>query len=193
MSNEQKRPRRWLRRCDWLAAAVETLLKEGIESVRIERLARDLQVTKGSFYGHFRDRPELLGAVLEYWEQQTTGAVRARINQLNGSASERLLWLMQEVDAARRGRFDVAVRAWAVQDTVAKRAVRRQDVARHEIVRELFNELGFESTAADDRTRMVNYFLLGQQSTSGRMPRQDRRALIEFVHQLVIQPSYAGT
>src|SRR5271155_404861 len=39
---------------DWIRAAFARLSTEGIESVRIELLARDLGVSKGSFYWHFQ-------------------------------------------------------------------------------------------------------------------------------------------
>ena len=44
----------------WLEAAIEVLTEEGIEKVKIERLAARLGGTKGSFYYAYRDRRELL-------------------------------------------------------------------------------------------------------------------------------------
>jgi AcrR family transcriptional regulator len=60
-----------LSREDWLVAAVEELRRGGVEAVRVEKLARTLDVTKGSFYWHFRDRAELLEAILSRWEEET--------------------------------------------------------------------------------------------------------------------------
>lgn len=60
-----------LSREDWLVAAVEDLRQGGVEAVRVEKLARTLGVTKGSFYWHFRDRAELLEAILSRWEEET--------------------------------------------------------------------------------------------------------------------------
>ena len=53
---------------NWLRAAETRLAQHGIESVRVEVLARDLGVSKGSFYWHFRDRNELLDKLLGRWE-----------------------------------------------------------------------------------------------------------------------------
>ena len=53
---------------DWIRAATARLAQEGIEAVRVEVLARDLLVSKGSFYWHFRDREDLLNSVLSHWE-----------------------------------------------------------------------------------------------------------------------------
>ncbi|MHC4350247.1 MAG: TetR/AcrR family transcriptional regulator, partial [Planctomycetota bacterium] len=44
----------------WFQAALAALAREGIQGVRVERLARDLGVAKSGFYWHFRDRDDLL-------------------------------------------------------------------------------------------------------------------------------------
>ena len=46
-----------LDRADWIHAGFAMLAAGGIDAVRVERLAAVLKVTKGSFYWHFRDRP----------------------------------------------------------------------------------------------------------------------------------------
>ena len=43
-----------LTREDWVLAALQVLLKEGIEAVQITALAQALNVTRGSFYWHFK-------------------------------------------------------------------------------------------------------------------------------------------
>src|SRR6202522_88496 len=55
---------------DWIRAAFARLASEGIEAVRVELLARDLGVSKGSFYWHFQDREELLGRMFDRWEKE---------------------------------------------------------------------------------------------------------------------------
>ena len=63
-----------LGRKEWISAAIEAAAEGGIDNVRVERLARRLRVTKGSFYWHFKDRNALLQALLEAWQamQATT-------------------------------------------------------------------------------------------------------------------------
>ena len=53
---------------DWVAAALSALTRGGVSAVRIDVLARELEITRGSFYWHFKDRDALLTAVLEEWE-----------------------------------------------------------------------------------------------------------------------------
>jgi len=48
---------------------------KGAGNVSVERLARELGTTKGSFYWHFKDRPALIDAALERWERDFTDRV----------------------------------------------------------------------------------------------------------------------
>src|SRR5664279_4441164 len=66
---------------DWVQAGLRTLARRGVSNVRVERLARDLKVTKGSFYWHFTDRDALLDAMLSSW--------RAKSNIVNEHVIER--------------------------------------------------------------------------------------------------------
>src|SRR6185503_7754202 len=60
----------------WIAAAFDALAKGGIDAVRVEALAKALDITKGSFYWHFADRRALLDAMLEAWMQGRVAAIR---------------------------------------------------------------------------------------------------------------------
>ena len=45
---------------DWEGAALDSLAEHGLAGLAVEPLARQLGVTKGSFYWHFADREALL-------------------------------------------------------------------------------------------------------------------------------------
>jgi len=53
---------------DWEEAALKLIAEQGVSAVAVEALARQLGVTKGSFYWHFRTREALVQAALERWE-----------------------------------------------------------------------------------------------------------------------------
>ncbi|HET6430778.1 helix-turn-helix domain-containing protein [Dyella sp.] len=53
---------------DWEEAALLLIAEQGVNAVAVEALARQLGVTKGSFYWHFRTREALVQAALERWE-----------------------------------------------------------------------------------------------------------------------------
>ena len=62
----KKSPRRKrVSKAEWLAQALEVLAAEGVQGVRVERLARDLGIAKAGFYWHFRDRRDLMQSISE--------------------------------------------------------------------------------------------------------------------------------
>ena len=61
----------------WLDAALRALASGGIDKVRVESLAKNLGVTKGSFYWHFKDREQFLDELLNFWAEQSTQTVIA--------------------------------------------------------------------------------------------------------------------
>lgn len=54
---------------DWVRAALVLMAREGVQAVAVEPLAREIGVTKGSFYWHFENRDHLVRTALEEWEQ----------------------------------------------------------------------------------------------------------------------------
>ncbi len=70
---------RRLRAADWECAALHALAEHGLSGLAIESLARQLGVTKGSFYWHFSSRDALLDATLERWEHDVERILLAEV------------------------------------------------------------------------------------------------------------------
>jgi AcrR family transcriptional regulator len=149
-------------RAQWLDAGLEALRKGGVGAVRVERLAADVGVTKGSFYHHFRDRGALLEEVLEYWAREMTDAEFERIQTLRGGLAPRLVALAEDVLEKGMGRYDPAVRAWAREDRKVAAAVAQFDRRRIKALAALFEEGGFTAAEARVRARTFYTFLLGE-------------------------------
>lgn len=131
---------RTLDRDDWLRAARLALLRGGLEAVRVAKLARDLRVTKGSFYWHFKDRDELLELLLREWE----GEGAAIVAQLGGATGRQALVTLMQVliERARlseEGKVpsDAAIFAWASVSARVARRVRRAEEERIELLARL--------------------------------------------------------
>jgi len=149
-------------RAQWLNAGLEALRKGGVGAVRVERLAGDVGVTKGSFYHHFRDRGALLEEVLEYWSREMTDAEFERIQTLSGGLAQRLVALAEDVLEKGMGRYDPAIRAWAREDRKVAAAVAQVDRRRVKALAGFFEEGGFTAAEARVRARTFYTFLLGE-------------------------------
>lgn len=129
----------------WLDTGLRLLADGGPEAVRVEAVARRLGVTKGGFYGQFKDRQVYLTALLDDWEQRVTDAVRSRVEEQGGAASRRLrqaglLTFAEDLLLP----VELAVRDWARRDLAVAARIRRVDNSRMEYLRELIG-----STVAD--------------------------------------------
>src|SRR5688500_6508389 len=141
---------------------MKALHKGGVDSLRVELLAGDVGITKGSFYHHFRDRGALLDAVLEYWAREMTDAEFERIQTLRGGLAPRLVALAEDVLEKGMGRYDPAVRAWAREDRKVAAAVAQVDRRRIKALAAFFEEGGFAAAEARVRARTFYAFLLGE-------------------------------
>ena len=78
--------RNQLQRFDWLLKALEIFVAEGIDAVRITRLAQDLGVTRGSFYWHYQNREDLIDSLVSYWKDKNTAAITDSITEASSLA-----------------------------------------------------------------------------------------------------------
>lgn len=123
-----------LTRRDWVLAGLAALAEGGVEAVKVDRLAKVLDVTRGSFYWHFADRSDLLESLLDLWESELTqqiivnaAALPAPRERLLAVARESLDRVAHGVDVARA---EGALRFWASHDAAAGNRMRRVDAAR---------------------------------------------------------------
>jgi AcrR family transcriptional regulator len=128
----------------------------------VEALARDLGVTKGSFYWHFRDRAALLDALLADWSRRSTAPLLDRLRRSGSDPSTRLSALAATVAGEGRGSLDPAIRAWSQHDSTVAEAVGQVDQARLAFIAGEFRSLGFAPSAAWTRARLFYLHLLGE-------------------------------
>jgi AcrR family transcriptional regulator len=149
-------------KAQWVVAGLESLRKGGVGEVRVERLAADLGITKGSFYWHFRNRGELLEALLEHWAREMTDWEFERIQAMRAGLGARLQALAEDVLEKGMGRYDPAIRAWARTDRKVAAAVGQVDRRRVRALSGFFEEAGFSPADARTRARLFYTFLLGE-------------------------------
>lgn len=150
---------------DWIIAGLAALADGGVESVRVERLAKRLGTTKGSFYWHFADRPALLAAMLEFWEREGTTDLIDHVADIADPA-ERLRWLAADaVMVLMRGvnvaRSETAIRAWAAQDPVVGERFARVEAARIDFLVGDLVALGYDEQAANLLAKAIYLALIG--------------------------------
>jgi AcrR family transcriptional regulator len=160
-----------LTRADWIARGLALLISEGVDAIRITRLANDLGVTRGSFYWHFRDRADLLEALIGRWQDKNTAAIVEALDREDDLTRGILALFDAWLDAGRFDpRLDAAVRDWARRTESVRLAVETADRQRVDTIARFLDRCGYSTTEAFVRARIiyftqVGYFALGIDET----------------------------
>lgn len=139
---------------DWARAALDAIPIGGIDGVSVEGLARQLRVTKGSFYWHFADRTALIVAALELWERLGTVEVIDHLRTLPDPAHRlRELFKLSFQDDVD-GPIDAALIA-RIDDPTVGPVVRRVTRLRIDFLEEAYRDLGLSPSKAATRARIT--------------------------------------
>jgi len=164
----------------WVDAAFAQLGEAGVDAVRVEPLARRLGVTKGSFYWHFRDRADLLGALLEAWEARETDHYITAVEAEGGQPGARLRRLFRTILADRAALApELAIRDWARHDKRTAEAVLKVDTRRSAYLLDRFVEAGQPQGEARARAALLYGLLVGEVMIRRRESAEERTARID--------------
>jgi AcrR family transcriptional regulator len=151
-----------LTREDWIHAAQHVLVKSGVDAVRVDTLAKELKITRGSFYYHFKSRSELLEGILSNWRARATEDVIHHLRSAHTSPQQqlqRLLELPSHGQTAREAAaIELGIRAWARRDKQARQAIDEIDSHRLNYIEGLLIQAGVQESEAHDRAYLIYAF-----------------------------------
>ncbi|PXX11257.1 TetR/AcrR family transcriptional regulator [Mycolicibacterium moriokaense] len=127
-------------RSTWIDVGLKALSAGGPGAVRVELLAKDLDVTRGGFYWHFPSRQAFLDEMLDTWERRSTEEVLERVEQEGGDARDKVRRAGMLTFSNELLPIDLAVRDWARRDASVAKRLRRVDNSRMEYLRLLIGE-----------------------------------------------------
>jgi AcrR family transcriptional regulator len=185
MPSDTKTERSQLTPEDWIRAATGLLIDRSIDAVRVDVLAKILEVTRGSFYWHFSDRDDLLKRVLLAWQEAQTEQIIARYRR-QGVAPVDLIRELVELPfhgrAAMKGAaVELAIRGWARRDEMARLVVDAVDAKRLAYLEECFANLGFASAEAKSRAFLLYCYMQSESLFSNQGSGLEKSRRREFV------------
>lgn len=174
---------------DWIRAALAKLSEASVDAVRVEVLARDLHVSKGSFYWHFRDRQDLLNQTLAYWEQRELDALV--IDETAASAATRWARIVQATADPSRIQLEASVRSWARRDEQVARRVAALEQRRAAVISNVLQDVGFDRRSAEAWSEVVLLLCLGwlDRATRDRQFQLAGRSLGDLLSELILAAS----
>jgi AcrR family transcriptional regulator len=174
---------------DWLRAAFARLAGEGIESVRVELLARDLGVSKGSFYWHFQDREELLGRMFDRWEKEEIDWLDETV--ITPKAAARWARFVHHCTEPQLARLESAMRTWSRRDERIAARITAIEKKRNAHISSVLRAIGFAPPAAESWAEITLLVYLGwlDRITRDQEFQSTGRSLEEFFSALILAAS----
>jgi len=151
---KQTRATAALSREDWVRAAVLLVAKEGVPALAVELLAQRLGVTKGSFYWHFKNRDDLVHAVLEAWEQDQGADVLTRFEGIPDPRQRLRILLFAAFEDVENGRLFAALTV-SSEDPRVQPYLRRAMERHLTLGRQSLEALGFSAAEARQRALLA--------------------------------------
>ena len=172
---------------DWVAAALDTLITDGIGAVKVLPLAKKLGVTRGSFYWHFENHEALLTRLLEVWEDTNSGSI-IRAATLEGSIVNRYVALMRCWLGFERfdPHLEVAVRNWGRSNPELWQKLRATDERRVDAcVKMLATEVS-DPAMRLHRARTVYFLQMGWYELEVDVPMDDRIEALTYYFEIYV-------
>jgi AcrR family transcriptional regulator len=170
--------RRGVSQAEWLEAAIQQLSERSVADISIEHLARQLGISKSGFYWHFKNRDDLLNALLTYWVHEMTEVVtkNPEIHQLK--PKDRLIMTAEMILDNDLVRYEIGIRQWALQDKAAAKAVRTVNRKRLDFIRQAFLDYGFSGDDAETRAMLLTVYHTWESPMFKEISRKRKHQLI---------------
>ncbi len=167
-------------RQDWLNAARSVLKSGGVEAVKVAELATRMQVSRSSFYWYFKNRTDLLDALLAHWQETNTAALVAQTNVPAATITEACCNVFRcNIDTTLYDpQLEFAVRDWARRSDPVRRVLAESDALRIAALKSMFMRFDYAEQNATARARVIYYMQLGYEDARLGEPLEERLRLV---------------
>ena len=166
---------------DWLNLARDVLVYEGVGELKILGLSTRLGVSRSSFYWYFKNRADLLDALLDEWQTRNTQTITAHCDlpaeDINAAVCNFFRCFVNS-SLFDRG-LDFAIRDWARRDEKVNALIVLADATRLSAVIAMFARFGFDEAEADARARILYFMQMGYHAIEMRESMTERMSRLE--------------
>jgi len=183
-----------LGRDDWLDAAFRAAVDHGFDGVRVLTLADTLQVTRGSFYWHFKDHATLIEALVERWQARELEA-HQRLEQSGSDDPVKALEILLDQALAHGGedldnmRFELALRALGRRDAHVAGLMRSMDELRIALFKRKFMRLVQDDKTAAELATLFYLSVVGSFHAliQPQMPSASKQFFLDIIAKYLVQ------
>jgi AcrR family transcriptional regulator len=148
---------------DWLNLAIQALIEDGIDQVKIQVMAKKLNVSRSSFYWFFESLQDLHDQLLQNWLRKNTDPVVEHAMRPAPNINRAILNVFQcwVDDRLFDPKLDIAVRIWARRDPSIRAVIDEADRRRVEALTAMYRRYGYNEENAFIRARVLYFMQIG--------------------------------
>jgi AcrR family transcriptional regulator len=174
----------------WLNAAVNVLERHGIANVKIDRLSKQLKVTRGSFYFHFQGLKDLLASMVYEWRTRNCVPFQRLADDevADGLAFFDMVagvWVKEDPFSPK---LDLAIRDWSRTNPALAREVTAIDDLRIDLLKRAFLAMGYSDDESTVRARVTYFHQIGYYALSFKEKLSDRLRLQPLYGEVLVGP-----
>ncbi|NMO05275.1 TetR/AcrR family transcriptional regulator [Gordonia sp. TBRC 11910] len=165
-------------------AAMRLLATEGVSSLKIARLCRELNVSSGSFYGYFGSLDGFVADFLDYWEEtQTANVVEMSLAPVDPKKRVRAL---KELGGGLPHDAEAAIRGWAHTNERVAAAQKRVDARRQQAMADVIGPIVGNRAQARKLAAMGMALLIGLQQWKSPVTKRDYNLLFNEYERVIM-------
>jgi AcrR family transcriptional regulator len=176
-------------RSDYFEAGLRLMGDGGTGAVTIARLCEALDVTKGSFYHHFRNIEDYRLQLLKHWAVEREGQIAEALALADGPLQRTVAMREHAVGLAHEA--EAAIRSWSRRDDMVDAIQQRVDSERERAIADAYSEVGVPTEVATRLGRIAVGLLIGVQHRSRPVDRGSLDDMYRLLHELVVH-QYLG-
>ncbi len=145
---------------DWLKHGLSALAAGGPRALRADVLARELGVSRGSFYWHFHSLDDFHAQLLSFWTHIAVDKLIDQHERAGASPQARLKAIVLHAFTTDL-RFERAMRAWSLEAERVAMALAEIDARRTAYLSRLLRAAGHHQRSAATRARLMYTAFVG--------------------------------
>jgi len=172
---------------DWIKKSLELVSTFGIEVLKIDSLSKELKVTKGSFYHHFKNQKEFTFQLLDFWYKDLTLHPIEELNKLSDPYAQ--LEILDSVIFSKDLNIERHFRAWALTNPFVAKFIEPIDKIRIETLKTIYLRI-FLKRSEKEITLLAQYTysqLIGQLFILPDFSIEKQKELEEFMFQQILK------
>lgn len=176
---------------NWLENSLKLLAKNDFDFLKIDNLCKELQVTKGSFYHHFKNYRNFLEELLEYWYQEYTVNIIKESKKHEDNVIKQIE-ITSEITYSLELNIEIQFRAMGLKDILVQSYIKKIDAQRIELIKSTNAKLNPKAT--EEEIDLIATYIytqfIGSMFLQPKVEVNKQKKMDEMILDLILNANY---